>query len=147
MKILVFTEGTILIHSSIKGFNNYKNYFPIGNAQEKIQMWSDQGAEIFYLTSRETADEIADIKNILKKYNFPYCNNLLFKKNNETYKDIAEKLMPDILIEDDCESIGGKSEMTYTNIRRDLKQKIKSIIVREFSGIDNLPNNLSELIR
>jgi len=54
--------------------------------------------------------------------------------------------MPDILIEDDCESIGGESEMTYPHIREDLKQKIKSIVVKEFQGIDHLPDSLTALI-
>jgi len=54
--------------------------------------------------------------------------------------------MPDILIEDDCESIGGESEMIYPHIREDLKQKIKSIVVKEFQGIDHLPDSLTALI-
>ena len=33
----------------------------------------------------------------------------------------------DIMIEDDCESIGGEIEMTYPHIRADLKSKIKSV--------------------
>jgi len=59
---------------------------------------------------------------------------------------VAERVMPDILIEDDCESIGGESEMTYPHIREDLKQKIKSIVVKEFQGIDHLPDSLTALI-
>ena len=53
--------------------------------------------------------------------------------------------MPDILIEDDCESIGGKPQMTYPHISPNKKELIKSIVVREFSGIDNLPDNLEIL--
>ncbi len=63
----------------------------------------------------------------------------------ETYKDIAERVIPDILIEDDCESIGGEKEMTITFVKPEIKQKIKSIIVKEFSGIDHLPDKLQEL--
>jgi len=59
---------------------------------------------------------------------------------------VAERVMPDILIEDDCESIGGESEMIYPHIREDLKQKIKSIVVKEFQGIDHLPDSLTALI-
>jgi len=51
--------------------------------------------------------------------------------------------MPDIIIEDDCESIGGKYEMTYTHIKPELKKRIKSIVVEEFGGIDHLPDNIS----
>jgi hypothetical protein len=58
---------------------------------------------------------------------------------------VAERTLPDILIEDDCECIGGESEMTYPHIRQELKSMIKSIVVKEFSGIDHLPDALSEL--
>ncbi len=50
--------------------------------------------------------------------------------------------MPDILIEDNCESIGGVKEMVYTNIKNKLKDKIKHIVVKEFEGIDHLPDKL-----
>jgi hypothetical protein len=46
-------------------------------------------------------------------------------------KNVAEKLMPDIFIEDDCESIGGTQEMTSTH--------------KEFEGIDRLPNDTGQL--
>jgi len=118
---------------------------PNGNAVKKLKVWKNQGAEIFYLTSRTTQKQIGDIKNILKKYHFPDNKNLFFRKKGEQYKDVAEKLMPDILIEDDCESIGGMSEMTYPHIRKDLKSKIKSIVVKEFGGVGHLPSDLEEL--
>ena len=55
--------------------------------------------------------------------------------------------MPDVLIEDDCESIGGKDEMTITHVKPDLKKKIKSIVVKEFSGLDHLPDKISALLK
>jgi len=69
----------------------------------------------------------------------------LFRKEGEKYKDVAEKLMPDVLIEDNCESIGGEPEMTYPHINEDLKKKIKSIIVKEFGGIGHLPDDVHKL--
>jgi len=124
--------------------NNFSTYISNGKAVVKIKKWKQQGAEIFYLTSRRTISEIEIIRDILAKYQFPDYSNLLSRKNNENYKDIAEKLMPDILIEDDCESIGGESEMTYSHIRPELKPRIKSIIVKEFAGIDDLPDNIED---
>ena len=53
--------------------------------------------------------------------------------------------MPDVLIEDDCESIGGEKEMTYTNIREDLKFMTAHISVKEFGGIDHLPVSIFDL--
>ncbi|MEK7513574.1 MAG: hypothetical protein AAB580_01660, partial [Patescibacteria group bacterium] len=81
---------------------------------------------------------------VLAKYDFPQ-GEIYWRENGEAYKDVAERVMPDILIEDDCESIGGEVEMTYPHIREDLKPKIKSIVVKEFQGIDHLPDSLTEL--
>jgi len=162
MKILVFTEGTIIMHPSAagltreqrvqqsitnaEGVRDYVNYIPIRNAVKKLQVWKRQGTEIFYLTSRTAPKQIAEIKRVLEKYDFPDNQNLLYRKKGEEYKDVAEKLMPDILIEDDCESIGGEKEMTYTHIKPELKEKIKLISVKEFGGIDHLPDELEELL-
>jgi lincosamide nucleotidyltransferase A/C/D/E len=158
MKIMVFTEGTLLMHPSGKGVSReervkqtktkllemrrFKNYIPVDNAVKKLKIWVRQGAEICYLTSRRSKKEVSFIQQILDKYNFPK-GELYFRNKDEEYKDVAERVMPDILIEDDCESIGGEVEMTYPHIKLDLKQKIKSIVVKEFGGIDNLPDNLN----
>ena len=72
---------------------------------------------------------------------------IFYRQNGESYKDIAEKIIPDVLIEDDCESIGGEKEMTITFVKPEIRQKIKSIIVKEFAGIDNLPDDLNALLR
>lgn len=160
MKITVFTEGTILMHRSgasvsrkervkqvIEGeesVHDYKSYLPNGNALEKLNKWVRDGAEIFYLTSRR-GKEVKDIKSVLEKYNFPFIENLCFRRDSENYADVALRIMPDILIEDDCESIGGEVEMTYPYIPIEYKFKIKSVIVKEFDGIDDLPDRVDEI--
>ncbi|MBI4991577.1 hypothetical protein HZB96_05820 [Candidatus Gottesmanbacteria bacterium] len=182
MKILVFTEGTVIMHRNAKGVSreeavrqsrlagiqqeertlsydtksqlsieagsphDSKNYIPVGNAVTKLKLWKNQGATILYLTSRRINNEVEVIRNILKKYDFPHADNLYFRQLGEDYKDVAERLLPDVIVEDDCESIGGEIEMTYPHIRPDLKKKIKSVIVKEFCGIDQLPDNVSELL-
>lgn len=156
----MFTEGTILKHRSgvgrareeiVKQVQNhessvrdYDTYVPIGNAVEQLTAWQKQGADLFYLTSRRTPTEIHAIQNVLLRYHFPH-GNLEFRKEGESYSDVAERLLPDVIIEDDCESIGGESEMTYPKIRNDIKDNIKSVVVKEFGGIDNLPEKFSEL--
>ena len=101
---------------------------------------------ICYLSSRRIKPEIEAIKSVLTKFKFPDFDNLYFRQQNEDYKDVAERIMPDILIEDDCESIGGEVKMTYPHIKPELKDKIKSVVVKEFSGIDSLPDNVNDLI-
>ena len=163
MKILIFTEGTILMFPSaekltreervqqsmnrVESVHDFKNYISNGNAVDKIKKWKRQGAEIYYLTSRRTSEEINCVREVLHKYNFPDHQNLVFRKEGEEYKDVAEKLIPDILIEDDCESIGGEVEMTYPHVKKESKAKIKPMIVKEFGGIDHLPNKIEELLK
>jgi hypothetical protein len=50
-----------------------------------------------------------------------------------------------VLIEDDCESIGGEKEMSITDVRPEIKRKIKSIVVKEFEGIDGVPTSFKDL--
>ncbi|MEK7577611.1 MAG: hypothetical protein AAB492_03280 [Patescibacteria group bacterium] len=124
---------------------DFTSYVPIQHAVEKLTNWSKQGATIHYLTSRRTKNEIETIKTILNIYHFPDAQNILFCHKGENYKDVAKKLMPDILIEDNCESIGGTKEMTYPNMDKISKQKIHSIIIKEFEGIDHLPTSINKL--
>jgi hypothetical protein len=126
--------------------HDYLHYIPVGHAVQKLTNWKNQDATICYLSSRKIRSEVEAIKSVLKKFNFPDFNNLYFRKQGENYKDVAEKIMPNILIEDDCESIGGEVEMTYPHIKPELKNKIKSVVIKEFSGIDSLPDNISELL-
>lgn len=160
MKILIFTEGTILMHKNAvghtrdeivkqvkakeKSVHNYKSYVPVGNAVKKLQKWKKDGAEILYLTSRKKPEEIEQIQNVLKKFKFP-DGQFLFRRKDEEYKDVAERIIPDILVEDDCESIGGIDEMTITRIKPKIKKKIKSIPIKEFGGIDYLPDKIFAL--
>lgn len=159
MKILIFTEGTIIMHKNAVGhtreeivrqveakessIHDYASYVPIKKAPSKIKGWYDLGAEIIYLTSRKKPHDVEQIKQVLTKYGFPR-GQLEYRQGKEEYKDVAERIMPDVLIEDDCESIGGENKMTITHVSPDKKAKIKSIPLKEFGGIDHLPANLSE---
>lgn len=160
MKILVFLHGTAIMPKSGIGKSreekvrqslnreasvlDYANYVPVGNAVGKLKGWQNQGAEIIYLSSQENSTDIEKDKLVLDKYSFPK-SEIYWRQNGESYAEILERLMPDILIEDDCESIGEEKEMTYTNINPNLKSKIKQVVVKEFEGIDNLPDAVEEL--
>jgi hypothetical protein len=160
MKLLVFLHGTAIMHKAALGHSreervrqgidkdpsvyDYTSYVPVGNVVQKLKHWEQQGAIIAYLSSHTDAEDAEKDKSVLTRYNFPE-GEIYFRRNKETYADVAEKVMPNILIEDDCESIGGKKEMTYPHLRSEVKTKIKSIVVKEFGGIDHLPNALAEL--
>lgn len=172
MKILIFLHGTAIAHKTAEGktreeilkqainkdpsIYDYASHIPVGNVVTKLKNWQAQGAEILYLSAltedeKARGDEIVgkdDTKadqEVLNRYGFPK-GEIYHRKKGESYAQIAEKIVPDVLIEDDCESIGGEKEMTITFVRPQIKQKIKSIVVKEFSGIDHLPDNLKDLL-
>lgn len=137
-----------IVHQSREGIDpllsDWKQYVPIGDAPRKLQLWEEQGAEILYLTSRTSKPEINAIRLVLEKHGFPK-GELCFRRQGERYKDVAERILPDVLIEDNCESIGGEVEMTYPHICPKQQKRMKSIVVKEFEGIDYLPEKLATL--
>ncbi len=128
----------------VPSVRKYAEYVPVGNAVEKTRKWAKQGWEIVYLTSRRN-DDVSSIQSVLRHYDFP-VGVLEYRKEGEEYTDVAERVMPDILVEDDCESIGGAKQMTYPHIRQELQQRIKSIVVKEFGGIDHLPDEINSYV-
>ncbi len=149
MNILVFTEGTLLMHHTGKGktreervqqvlnkdtaVKEYGHYVPIGKAPAKVQEWIQQGHQVEYLTSRKRRGEVEQIRNVLQRY-FPQ-GKLYYRQGNESYKDVLTRAKPDTLIEDNCESIGGEAETCASQCKG---MKIQFIVVPEFGGIDYL---------
>ena len=144
IKILIFTEGTIIGPRNLFQHFNHATYVPIGTSSEKTFDWYKQGADIIYLTSRKRKIQVVTIADILERNNFA-PGILISREGNEMYKDIVESVKPDILIEDDCRSIGGKWQMCITYVKPDIKRRIKSIVVKEFQGIDHLPKMAIDL--
>ena len=160
MKVLVFLHGTSIMHRSATGCSrearvqqvvqreasvrDFASYVPIGNAVSKLHTWSQQGAEIIYLSPHKQAEQVEQDRIVLHTYDFPE-GQIAYRTTGQTYQDVVASALPDIFIEDDCESIGGIQEMTYPHLRPDLQARITSIVVKEFEGIDHLPDNLSTL--
>jgi hypothetical protein len=158
MKILVFTEGTLFTHQSWLGLSRqetvrrvqegdrpgYAGTVPIGRAALKLQAWKRAGAEIVYLTSCRDPAEIEKVRAVLEGYAFP-VGEVFYRRAGEAYAEAAVRVLPDMIVEDDCESIGGEVEMTYPRIPAGIKEKIKSIVVQEFGGVDHLPDDLASL--
>jgi len=143
--ILIFTEGTVLKAKRWIYFFNTKKYVPIKKCIQKINNWDRQGAQICYLCSGKSDSSAQIVRNLLLKFNFP-GTFLYYRTGSEKYKDIVEFLKPNILIEDDCRSIGGAWQMSITHVNTEIKKQIKSIVIKEFGGIDNLPDDLMGLI-
>ena len=143
--VMIFTEGTVLRPKNALQFFNVASYIPIKNSVNIIKSWVEQSAEIVYCTSRKNLKEVNEVKDIFMKYNF-MGSRLYYREKDQEYKDLVELVLPHILIEDDCRSIGGKNQMCITHVDAAVKDKIKSIPVREFEGIDDLPLSLTDLL-
>ena len=161
MKIMVFLHGNIIMHGTAVGKSRkqrveqvveksesiyeFESYVPIGNAVEKLKTWQKQGAEIMYFSCHRTQEGI-DKKDrpVLKKYDFPE-GQIVFQSTKQEYNEIIDKIRPDILIEDDCESIGGKSVMISTSLTPETLDRMTIITTKEFGGIDYLPDEISML--
>ncbi|MFX1587990.1 MAG: hypothetical protein ACFFC1_07535 [Promethearchaeota archaeon] len=160
MRILIFLHGTCIMHKNALGLSrrqiiqqiiedkdesiyDFTSYIPIGNVVKKLTSWQNQGAQILYLSSHLTLENVKKDKMVLKKYGFP--KGSIFYRKKQNWNIPIKKAKPDILIEDDCESIGGEHQMTYPNLNREWKSKLISIVIKEFGGIDNLPEDINEL--
>ncbi|MGA2828710.1 MAG: hypothetical protein ABSF03_21620 [Streptosporangiaceae bacterium] len=159
-RLVVFLHGTVLMHSGALGrtraervaqvqardptVRDYAAYVPVGDAVAKLRRWQDAGARISYLSSHRDADDVAKDVVVLRTYAFP-PGRVLAREAGESYGDVAGREMPDVLIEDDCESIGA-GQITYPQIRQDRRDRIKSIIIPEFGGIDYLPDDPEALL-
>src|SRR5262249_61151601 len=116
MRILVFLQGTTIMHPSAVGFSReervrqsrdrapwtstFATYVPIGDAAAKLQRWHDQGAEIAYLSSHLQQEAVATDEAVLRRCGFP-TGAVHFRRGGESYGDVAARVRPDVLIEDD----------------------------------------------
>lgn len=136
MRIMIFIEGTTFYTRPLLFLFTKYGYKPIGNAVKTVNMLYDKGHEI-YLCSYVRKARYCFIKAIVDFYGMNYTE-ILCREKDETYSEIVEQLKPDILIEDDCKSIGGLKECCITHVKEEIKQNIQSIIVAEFAGIDSI---------
>jgi hypothetical protein len=155
MRLLVFLHGTVLMHAGGAGVTraervaqvrtghptvgDFAAYVPVGDAVAKLRHWHDAGAAIDYLSSHRNPDDVALDALVLRTHGFP-LGRVLARQSGESYGEVAGREAPDVLIEDDCESIG-TDQITYPQIPSALRARIKSIVIPEFGGIDHLPDN------
>ena len=56
-------------------------------------------------------------------------------KKMKIIKMLLRRVIPDILIKNDCESIGGIDEMTITHIRPEIKKKLNLFLLKSLAGL------------
>ena len=160
MRLLVFLHGTVVMHSGAIGVTrvervaqvraghptvgDYAAYVPVDGAVSKLQRWQHAGARIDYLSSHRDSGDVALDASALRVHGFP-AGRVLARRPGESYGDVAGREAPDVLIEDDCESIGA-DQITYPQIPSEVRARIKSIVVPEFGGLDHLPDDPPALL-
>jgi hypothetical protein len=161
MHLLVFLHGTAIMHRGAVGrtraervaqacsgadptVRDFASYVPVDGVVAKLRRWEDEGCRIDYLTSHRDPMDIAKDAGVLQRHGFP-LGRILAREPGESYADVVRREVPDVLIEDDCESIGDPAEITYQQMGPDLRARVKSIVVPEFGGIDHLPDSLAAL--
>lgn len=160
MRVLVFLHGTTIMHASGVGRSraervrqvrerdpsvlDYTSYIAVGDAARKLNRWDRQGAQISYLSSHREERNVASDRAVLERAGFP-PGDLWHRRPGREYRDIVAELAPDVLIEDDCESIGGSAAMTYSSLDPSTRSRVHSIVVPEFGGIDHLPDSAADL--
>jgi len=137
-KIMIFAEGTILKPKRNNFFSriNLNTYVPIKNAREIIKSWQEIGYEIIYITSRK-GNNAMKMAILLDELSF-VGSMVGYRQKGQSYATLIKEEQPDILIEDNCKSIGGEKHMCINQLDEELKKKIKSIVVNEFEGIDDV---------
>jgi hypothetical protein len=145
IKLMIFLEGTIFYTKPILHLFSRKGYISIGRSVQKLQLWHNQGAEIICCTYVRRW-RINFILDVLKENHVP-ADILCYREKGQSYADVTEEICPDILIEDDCKSIGGVKQMCITYCSEKLKKNICSVVVKEFMGIDNLPDVLADFYK
>jgi hypothetical protein len=162
VRILVFLQGTAITHpggvgrtreervgqvlvGADPGLRDAAAYVPVDGAAAKLRRWHEQGAAIDYLSAHRDPELVAADATVLRRHGFP-PGRVLSRAPGESYGAVAARARPDVLVEDDCESIGGTAEMTYPQIQPELRARIKSVVVPEFGGIDHLPDTPTGLV-
>ena len=137
-KIMIFAEGTILKpkHNNFFSRINVNGYVPISNAKEIIKKWQEQGYEIIYLTSQKGRKAMGMAQRLDE---LGFVGSMVgYRQPRQDYATLIKEEQPDILIEDDCKSIGGEAHMCITQLSDELKRSLKHIVVEEFKGIDDV---------
>jgi hypothetical protein len=160
MKILVFLHGTAIMHAAADPLNreqrvrqvrerepsvrDYRSYVPTPGAVEKIATWRRHGASVEYFSSHRRPEDVAADQEVLRRHGFP--NGTVHTRGpDESYGAAVERLRPDLVIEDDCESIGGAPETIAAQLSETGRQAIRCLALPEFSGLGTLPNDPGEL--
>jgi hypothetical protein len=157
---MVFLRGTAIMHASAVGqpraervrqsrrrdasVLDFAPYIPTENAVGKVQAWQRHGADICYLKSHTGPADVGLDRAVLSAHGFP-GGLVLFRQPGESYADVARRAGADVVVEDDCESIGGAQHTAALSLARFPGRAVSCVVVPEFGGLTHLPHDPQEL--
>ena len=160
MRILVFLHGTAIMHRTAAGrpraervrqsrqrdrsVLDFASYVPTEAAVEKLRAWHRHGAAICYLSSHQHAADVELDRAVLTAHGFP-AGTVFSRDPGESYAGAARRAGAGIVVEDDCESIGGRSQTIAAGLAREPGRVVTSVIVPEFGGLAHLPDDPGQL--
>jgi hypothetical protein len=137
MRIIVFLHGTAIMHTAHP--RDFAAYVPTEGAVAKIRAWHHRGAEITYLSSRRRPAELQVDRDVLAAHGFP-PGPVVGREDGGDYRAVVRRLAADLLVEDDCQSIGGAAEIIGA------VPPTSSMVIPEFAGLAHLPDDLGALL-
>ena len=157
---MVFLHGTAIMHATAAGrprakrvrqsrrrdpsVLDYASYVPTEAAVAKVLAWQRHGAQICYLSSHRAAADVQLDSQVLATGGFP-SGDVFFRGQDETYAGVTRRAGADVLVEDDCESIGGHRRTTASELARTTGHAVTCVILPEFGGLAHLPDDPKEL--
>jgi len=160
VRIGVFLHGTAIMHASAAGVEreervrqvrrkdatvrDFTSYVPTPGAVAKLAAWQRHGASITYLSSHRGEDDLRADESVIRRHGFT-AGPVHGRQQGESYGSLVERLSLDVLIEDDCESIGGAVQTCAAQLSPGSRASTRCILLPEFSGLAGLPDDPAEL--
>jgi hypothetical protein len=161
MKIGVFLHGTAIMHASAAGVDreervrqvrlrepsvrDFASYVPTPGTAGKLAAWQGHGASIAYLSSHRRQHDIRADEAVIRRHGFP-AGPVYGRQQGEDYGTLVERLGLDVLVEDDCESIGGAAQTCAAQLSPGSRQTTRCTVLPEFAGLADLPDDPAGLL-
>lgn len=158
MKIGVFLHGTAIMHAAAAEVDrdervrqvrrrdpDFADYVPTPGTAGKLAAWHRHGAIVVYLSSHRREDDIRADESVIRRHGFP-AGPVHGRRPDEDYGPLVERLGLDVLVEDNCESIGGADQTCAAQLSEAGRRSVLCIVLPEFSGLAGLPDDPADLL-
>jgi TDG/mug DNA glycosylase family protein len=161
MRIGVFLHGTAIMHAAAATVEreervrqvrdrdaivrDFASYVPTPGTAAKLAAWQRHGVSITYLSSHRTMDDLSADESVIRGHGFP-SGPLHGRQPGEDYGSLVARLGLDVLVEDDCESIGGAAQTCAAQLSAGTAQATRCLVLPEFAGLAGLPDDPAQLL-